>query len=98
LFARISLAGGHIMKTANQLTFTTYETSLKFKPNDPTKVIFDHTDWSFILRLVIDRYSALSQGADGYDPISMFKAQLLIYLGEAGTERRLLNGQGFCRD
>jgi hypothetical protein len=36
------------MKTANQLTFTTYESSLKLKPNDPTKVIFDTIDWSFI--------------------------------------------------
>jgi len=36
------------MKTANQLTFTTYETSLKLKPNDPIKVIFDNIDWSFI--------------------------------------------------
>ena len=28
------------MKTANQLTFTTYEASLKLNPNDPTKIIF----------------------------------------------------------
>ena len=27
------------MRTANQLTFTTYEASLKLKPNDPTKII-----------------------------------------------------------
>ena len=32
------------MKTANQLTFTTYEASLKLKPNDPTKIIFDNID------------------------------------------------------
>ena len=36
------------MKTANQLTFTTYEASLKLKPNDPIKIIFDNIDWSFI--------------------------------------------------
>jgi transposase len=77
------------MKTANQLTFTTYETSLKLKSNDPTKVIFDHIDWSFIHPLVKDKYSALPQGADGYDPISMFKAQLLIYLGEGNSDRKL---------
>ena len=77
------------MKTANQLTFTTYETSLKLKSNDPTKVIFDHIDWSFIHPLVKDKYSTLPQGADGYDPISMFKAQLLIYLGEVSSDRKL---------
>jgi transposase len=75
------------MKTANQLTFTTYEASLKLKPNDPTKIIFDNIDWSFIHRLVSDRYSP--QGAEGYDPISLYKAQLLIYLGEVSSDRKL---------
>jgi len=77
------------VKTANQLTFTTYETSLKLKPNDPIKIIFDHIDWSFIHPLAKDKYSALPQGADGYDPISLFKAQLLIYLGEVKSDRKL---------
>jgi hypothetical protein len=40
------------MKIANQLTFTTYEASLKLKPNDPTKIIFDNIDWFFIHPLV----------------------------------------------
>ena len=40
------------MKTANQLTFTTYEASLKLKPGDPIKVIFDNIDWSFVHPLV----------------------------------------------
>jgi len=75
------------MKTANQLTFTTYEAFLKLKPNDPTKIIFDNIDWSFIHRLVSSRYSP--QGAEGYDPISLFKAQLLIYLGEVSSDRKL---------
>jgi len=75
------------MKTANQLTFTTYEASLKLKPNDPTKIIFDNIDWSFIHHLVSGRYSP--QGAEGYDPISLFKAQLLIYLGEVSSDRKL---------
>ncbi len=75
------------MKTANQLTFTTYEASLKLKPNDPTKIIFDNIDWSFIHPLVKSRYSP--QGAEGYDPISLFKAQLLIYLGEVNSDRKL---------
>jgi transposase len=77
------------MRTANQLTFITYETSLKLKPNDPTKVIFDHINWSFIHPLVKDKYSLLPQGAEGYDPISLFKAQLLIYLGEVNSDRKL---------
>ena len=75
------------MKTANQLTFTTYEASLKLRPNDPIKIIFDNIDWSFIHPLVNGRYS--SQGAEGYDPISLFKAQLLIYLGEVSSDRKL---------
>jgi len=75
------------MKTANQLTFTTYEASLKLKPNDPIKIIFDNINWSFIHPLVNGRYSP--QGAEGYDPISLFKAQLLIYLGEVSSDRKL---------
>ncbi len=75
------------MRTANQLTFTTYEASLKLKPNDPIKIIFDKIDWSFVHRLARDKYSP--QGADGYDPLSLFKAQLLIYLGEVKSDRHL---------
>lgn len=75
------------MKTANQLTFATYEASQKLRWNDPIKIVFDNIDWSFIHPLVKDRYSP--QGADGYDPISLFKAQLLIYLGEVASDRKL---------
>lgn len=75
------------MKTANQLTFTTYEAALKLRPNDPTRIIFDNIDWSFIYPLAKGRYS--SQGAEGYDPIALFKAQLLIYLGEVSSDRKL---------
>src|SRR4030065_1321909 len=78
------------MRTANQLTFTTYEASLKLKPNDPTKIIFDHIDWSFIHPLVKNRYSGLPPGAERYDPIALFKAQLLIYLGEVSSDRKLV--------
>ena len=35
------------MRIANQLTFTTYEASLKLKPNDTVKDIVDNIDWSF---------------------------------------------------
>jgi transposase len=75
------------MKTANQLTFATYEASLKVNRNDPIKIIFDNVDWSFIHPLVSGRYSP--QGAEGYDPISLYKAQLLIYLGEVSSDRKL---------
>lgn len=77
------------MKTDNQLTFTTYEASLKLNPNDPIKIIFDTIDWSFIHPLVKKKYKHSHQGADGYDPISLLKAQLLIYLGEVSSDRKL---------
>jgi hypothetical protein len=67
------------MKTANPLTFTTYEASLKLKPNDPIKIIFDNLDWSFIHPLVKDKYSDSPQGADGYDP--RFYIIALVNLG-----------------
>jgi len=37
------------MKIANQLTFTTYEASLKLNWNAPIKIIFDNIDCSFII-------------------------------------------------
>lgn len=76
------------MRTANQLTFSTYEASLKLRPDDPTKVVFDRIDWSFIHPMVRDKY--FPQGAEGYDPVSLFKAQLLIYLGEVKSDRKLV--------
>lgn len=77
------------MRTANQLTFTTYEASLKIKRDDPIKVVFERIDWSFIHELAKGKYSSVPQGADGYDPVSLFKAQLLIYLGEVESDRKL---------
>jgi hypothetical protein len=61
------------MKTANQLTFATYEASLKLKPNDPVRITFDNIDWSFIHPLAKDEYSGSPQGAEDYNPISLFK-------------------------
>jgi len=75
------------MKTANQLTFTIYEASLKLKANDLIKIIFDNIDWSFIHPLVNSRYSP--KGSEDYDPISLYRAKLLIYLGEVSCERKL---------
>ncbi len=50
-------------------------------------ILFDNIDWSFIHPLVKGKY--LPQGAEGYDLISLYKAQLLIYLGEVSSDRKL---------
>ena len=68
------------MKIANQLTFATQEASLSLKSNNPIKAVFDNVDFSFIHQLVKDKNSPL--GAEGYGPISLYSAQLLIYIGE----------------
>jgi len=78
------------MRTANQLTFTTYEASLKLSPNNPVKAIFDNINWFFIHPLVEDRCS--SQGADGYEPISLLKAQLLISSGFIKRQNNKMRG------
>ena len=64
------------MKTANQLTFATYEASLRLKPNDPIKLIFDSINWPLIHSLISSKYSP--QGMKGYDTVSLFKTQILI--------------------
>ena len=58
------------MRTANQLTFTTYEASLKLRPNDPTKVIFDNIDWSFVHSLVKESTQTREQRATILFPCS----------------------------
>lgn len=75
------------MKKQKQLSFTIYEARLKLSPNDPIKIIFDNVDFSFIYDLVKDKY--ISRTCQGYDPVSLFKALVLIYLGEARSEREL---------
>jgi transposase len=77
------------MKRIKQLSFTIYEARLKLSPNDPIKIIFDNIDFSFIYDLVKDKYT--SKTYQGYDPVSLFKALVLIYLGEARSERDLAN-------
>jgi len=58
------------MKTVNQLTFTTYEASLKLRPNDPIKIIFDNIDWSFVHSFVSGRYSPQrGRGLRPYFPV-----------------------------
>lgn len=75
------------MKTSRQLSFVDLKISSLIPPNDPLKILFDSVDFSFIYPLCKDRYSR--GGREGYDPKSLFKAILLIYLGFASSERDL---------
>lgn len=70
-----------------QFSFSTYEAYKKIKKNDPLKMIIESIDWSFINPLVQDKY--LQDKELIYTPISLFKAQLLIYLGEVPSNRQL---------
>jgi len=57
-------------------------------PSDvPLKIIFDSIDFSFIYELCKNKYSQC--GRQGFNPQSLFKALLLIYLGYASSEREL---------
>jgi len=78
-----------MMKKQKQLSFTVYEARLKLSKTDPIKIIFDNINFSFIYDLVKDKFT--SKTYDGYDPVSLFKALNLIYLGEATSERKLAN-------
>jgi len=55
--------------------------------DDPLKIIFDSIDFSFIYELCKNKYSQC--GRQGFNPQSLFKALLLIYLGYASSEREL---------
>lgn len=75
------------MKRFKQLSFVDIKISSLIPPDDPLKVLFDSIDFSFIYDLVKERYSR--EGREGYDPVALFKAILLIYLGFASSERDL---------
>lgn len=75
------------MRIKNQLSFLDASIKYKISPSDPLKILFESIDFSFIYPIVKDRYS--NKGAHGYDPVSLFKAILLIYLGFANSERDL---------
>ena len=77
------------MKRGRQLSFVDYKISSLIPPDDPLKLLFDSVDFSFIYPLVSKLYS--KEGREGYDPVSLFKAILLIYLGFASSERDLAN-------
>ncbi|MBA7543593.1 hypothetical protein ES705_35927 [subsurface metagenome] len=76
-----------------QLSFTTYEASQKIKKDDPLKIIFESIDWSFIYPIIKDKYTTDRELV--YDPVSLFKAQLLIWLGEVKSNRRLAESLQF---
>jgi len=76
-----------------QLSFITYEASQKIKKDDPLKIIFESIDWSFIYPIIKDKYTTDRELV--YDPASLFKAQLLIWLDEAKSNRRLAESLQF---
>jgi len=78
---------------ARQLSFITYEASQKIKKDDPLKIIFESIDCSFIYPIIKDKYTTDRELV--YDPISLFKAQLLIWLGEVKSNRRLAESLQF---
>ncbi len=71
----------------HQFSFSTYEAYKKIRKNDPLKIIFESIDWSFIESLLKERYHDNKELV--YSPVSLFKGQLLIYLGEAKSNRDL---------
>ena len=77
------------MKTAHQLTFSSYEAFPKLlNPNDPIKIIFDYTKWFFIHPWSGENTGFRPKGK-GYDLVSLFNAQFPIYLGKVGFDRKL---------
>ena len=75
------------MKINKQLSFAMYEANIKFA-NDPMKLLFDKIDLSFIYPLVEPHYK--KGGRDSFDPISIFKALLFIYMDtKISSEREL---------
>jgi len=76
-----------------QLSFTTYEAYKKIKKNDKIKILFESIDCSFIPYLLKDSYPSDREML--YDPIALFKAQLLIWLGEEESNRKLAKALQF---
>lgn len=76
-----------------QLSFITYEAFQKIKKDDPLKIIFESIDWSFIYPIIKDKYTTDRELV--YNPVSLFRAQLLIWLGEVKSNRRLAESLQF---
>ena len=69
--------------------FVDYFVSKTIKPDDTMKTICESIDFFFIRVLVKGNYKNHRLGRQGYNPVSIFKALLLIYLGYASSERDL---------
>jgi len=80
-------------KKKRQLSFTTYEAFKKIKKDDPLKIIFESIDWSFIYPLIKDKYITGKELV--YNPVALFKAQLLIWLREVKSNRKLAESLRF---
>ncbi|HZK40731.1 MAG TPA: transposase [Atribacterota bacterium] len=78
---------------SRQLSFVTYEASRKIKKDDSLKIIFESIDWSFIYPIIKDKYTTDRELV--YDPVSLFRAQLLIWLGEVKSNRKLAESLQF---
>jgi len=76
-----------------QLSFITYEAFQKIKKNDPLKIIFESLDWTFIYPLIKSKYVTKKELI--YNPVDLFKAQLLIWLGEVKSNRKLAESLQF---
>jgi len=68
-----------------QLSFADWIISRNISEDDPLRKIFSSVDFSFIKTLL----PQASVGREGFDPVSLFKALLLIPLGEARSQREL---------
>jgi len=68
-----------------QPSFADWIISQNISEDDPLQKIFSSVDFSFIRTLVPEA----SLGREGFDPVSLFKALLLIPLGEARSQREL---------
>jgi len=80
-------------KRKRQLSFTTYEASTKIKKDDPLNIIFESIDGSFIFPLIKNKYKTDKELI--YNPVALFKAQLLIWLGEVKSNRSLAESLRF---
>jgi len=80
-------------KKKRQLSFTTYEAFKKIKKDDPLKIIFESIDWSFLYPLIKDKYMTDKELV--YNPVALFKAQLLIWLREVKSNRKLAESLRF---
>lgn len=80
-------------KKKRQLSFTTYEAFKKIKKDDPLKIIFESIDWSFVYPLIKDKYMTGKELV--YNPVALYKAQLLIWLREVESNRKLAESLRF---